>query len=159
MRIDAEDSKGVIFENFWQFSKIYETVKEQKQVYNRFRPTDGGWTWPSETHIIHSKPSETNSSEPIPNKKYWEWRKAGFEFNLPVRYPAGIKDKRLALFSLNETSEKDTFEVSEGRSFRVLNYIDARKQIYLKRYTDEIKKIPYFKKLLLRLKKEKIFKL
>src|SRR4029078_1354398 len=83
------------------------------------------WEWPSEIHL-----DENNE----PTSSYFKWRQAGFENKDAVRYPVGFNYRHNCEFSLTD----------DGRR---LDYIEARKEIYLKLYMDLVKEEPLFKEL------------
>ena len=122
------DGEGCIFENVWQFSKIYKTVPEQKQVQ-----WYGSWCHPHEVHL---------DGEGIPTEEYWEWREKGMRNKTAVRYPVGFYERRKCLGTY--------FEESDG-AYSLLGYIEARKKIYVQLYKDYVQNHPVFlnlKKLL-----------
>lgn len=126
--------KGVVFENLWQFSKLYESVPESKQTYSRYDSTVI-WEHKAEKHV---------DSKGNPTEAYWAWREKGFNCPYPVRYPVGMRHRGRCLCALWEKEENTFYE---------LDYIEARKNIYLPEYIKCIKKLPKFKELSERLKK------
>lgn len=108
-------------ENIWQFSKIYENVKESIQRKSRF-----------DNKIIWNHPSEIHIKDGIIQKSYWEWRKKGFLSEEPIRYPVGFNDRKKCLCSIYCNDNQIDF----------LNYIDARKKIYLPNYLNAINNLP-----------------
>jgi hypothetical protein len=108
------DDKGRIMENIWQFSKVYKDVPRSIQTYSQWdRRTI--WDHPAEVHV-----------DPVtdqPNEKYWAWRKKGESNKDAVRYPVGMYHRNKCLYSLEESAPT-----------RHLNYIEARKAIYLPVY-------------------------
>lgn len=126
------DENGNILENTWQFRKFYPWVPEVKQTYSRWDKTVI-WKYPQETHIDH------NTKEP--NDKYWKWRQKGMENKYPVRYPVGkSRHRALCICAIDDNGNR-------------LDYIQARKQIYLKEYTEAVRKEKDFKILRERLYK------
>ncbi len=111
-------------ENIWQFSKVYETVPASKQTYSRFDRTVI-WEWPAQTHVIKNK-DETIELTP----EYYEWRRAGF-VNEAVRYPVGFKHRSQCIGSLKDEDDE-----------QLLDYIDARKQIYVPNYLKAVQNLP-----------------
>lgn len=124
------DESGILIENLWQFSKVYERIPQTTQTYSRWDKRVV-WDHPSEKH------TDTNGS---PNKKYWEWRKKGFECNDPIRYPVGKTARKTCLYSIPENDKT-----------KRLNYIEARKEIYCKSYILSVKKEKQFHELKQRL--------
>jgi len=121
-----------IFENVWQFSKVYEKVPKSTQRYSRY-DSKIIWDHPAETHVKNGKLTP----------EYFKWREAGMNAIYPIRYPVGMQDRHTCLYSLVDPNEPD----------KQLNYIEARKEIYLKEYVALVKEQPKFKELQRMLKK------
>ncbi|CAN5868047.1 hypothetical protein BH23THE1_BH23THE1_26340 [soil metagenome] len=120
-----KNDKGELMENIWQFSKVYPSVPYSKQKYSQYDPTII-WEHPAEVHIDN----QTNQ----PNDKYWNWRKKGMECKYAVRYPVGYSHRHQVLYTLTDSGQK-------------LNYIEARKTIYLPVYVDLVSKSQRFQSL------------
>jgi hypothetical protein len=120
-----KDDNGCIMENIWQFCKIYKTVPKSLQKYSAYNNTVI-WDWPEEEHI-------NKDGNILP--AYWIWREAGFHNQFAVRYPVGFNYKHMVAYSLK----------NEGGP--PLNYIEARKQIYLPLYIELAKKEERYKQL------------
>lgn len=129
---------GVLLENEWQFSKLYETVPEIKIREHRY--SDNYWIWPAQTHIDHRKSSKL--LECI-TPEYFEWRQAGFECEFPVRYPVGYHHRHQCIGCY--------FQPKNSKP-RILDYITSRKKLYLPMYLETVEEIPLFKKLLHKVK-------
>lgn len=124
-----KDDNGYILECIWQFSKAYEKVPKSIQRYSRYDDTII-WNHPEETHLINGNPTQ----------KYWEWRQKGFENKYPVRYPVGFDYRKECKFFISDDDEK-------------LDYVEARKKIYLKTYIELVSEEPLFLDLKNKLKK------
>lgn len=131
-----KDEKGHIMENIWQFSKIYEKVPATKEKYSRYDPTVI-WEHSEEIHFVDNKPT----------KEYKLWRQKGFKCKYPVRYPVGFKNRHKCIGSLT-SAEYNKCVNDENYVPKLLTYIEARKEIYVKTYTNLVKKQPDFTKLL-----------
>lgn len=143
LTIDSTEIEGyegenypIIFENLWQFGKIYETVPKSVQRYSRFDNTVI-WDWPAERHVKRSDKCSTRTciretDEVLPT--YWKWREEGMKLKAAVRYPVGKKHTSSCICYLTETGEQ-------------LNYVQARCLIYCRYYIEIVKKQPQFKKL------------
>lgn len=129
-----KDNKGRIMENLWQFSKVYEEVPASKQYYSRYDNTVI-WNWPAEKHFDKDKYTD----------EYIAWRTEGMNAEYPIRYPVGMKHRHKCLFSLS---------VRKGKEKR-LNYIEARKEIYLYLYSKLVKRQKQFQQLKEKLEKGK----
>lgn len=121
--------EGYILENVWQFSKLYKEVPDVKIPYSRY-DKQIIWSHPSETHYDAENKKIRNS--------YWKWREKGFKNPFPVRYPVGYKDRHKCLTSLKEIGKDIYIE---------LNYIEARKEIYLPIYINSVQKEEKFRDL------------
>jgi len=127
---ELKDDQGRILENIWQFSKVYKTVPRSKQHKSQYDRTLI-WEWPQERHV------DENGEV---NENYWKWRESGMNNQYPVRYPVGFDHRHLVLYSLEHINGDK------------LNYIEARKKIYVKKYCDLVRKVPEFDQLLEMLK-------
>lgn len=127
-----KNERGQIIENVYQFSKVYKIVPYSKQRYSRYDNTVI-WEHPSEIHI-------NNNNELT--KEYYDWRNKGMDNIHPVRYPVGFKNRHSCLFSISNDNMNNR-----------LNYIQARKEIYLKEYSKAVVKQPLFHELKQRLNK------
>jgi hypothetical protein len=131
-----KDEKGRIMENLYQASKIYETVPRTVCRYSRYDRTVI-WDHPAETHM--NEDGETT-------EEYWAWREKLQNNPYAVRYPVGMAHRKncVAAFAEDEDGEVDPTP---------LDYVQARKRIYLELYVSMAKKAPRFKKLQQRLAK------
>lgn len=132
-----KNEQGQIMENIWQFSKIYAQVPETTQRYSRW---DKRITWQhgSETHYANSQLTDA----------YWAWRKKGYNAKDAIRYPVGKKHAKTcigAIYSL-QNDNTEPFE-----DYKLLNYVQARIQIYAPIYCNLVKKHAMFAALKKRL--------
>lgn len=102
----------VIFENYWQFSKFYK--KTNDVTINQYGKKI--WSYP-ETQFI--------DDNDLPNENYWKWRQTGFETQYAIRYPVSFKDRHKCLYAIPEDDKTKKY-----------NYIEARKNIYFKKYIE-----------------------
>ena len=136
-----KDENEVLMENYWQFSKIYRQVPKSLQKRSRYDSTII-WDHPKEDHII-----KINGIDKITNE-YIEWRKKGMKCPDPIRYPVGFNYRQTCYGALKCTQNEDTIDET-----KILDYVEARKQIYVKKYCDLVKKEPLFLELQKKLKK------
>jgi hypothetical protein len=133
-----------IFENYYQASKCYGVVPEACEVRSRYDRTVI-WKWPQEQHVVVYLPLDDNTP---PNYQvlspYLNWRKTLMIQPEPIRYPVGKSSAHKCLFSLKQ-NEDGTINP------RFLDYVEARKEIYLKEYAKVLKVHPEFIKLKQRL--------
>lgn len=131
-----KDEKGRIFENIWQFSKVYEKVPKSIQTYSRFNKT-----------VIWNHPAEIHLKEGLLTPEYYQWRTKGMLNPYAIRYPVGYNHRHKCLYALAEKSN-GTIDPNEK-----LDYIQSRKEIYVQEYCRLVKKEPKFQELQNRLKK------
>ena len=104
------DAEGHIFENMFQFSKLYPSVEAQNEI----KSGNLIWSHPAEVHV--------NNGQLTP--EFWAWRKKGWNNPYPVRYPNGYYGRHTCLCALWHN----------GTEWERLDYISARKKIYCKVY-------------------------
>jgi hypothetical protein len=124
---ELKTEDGVIIENIWQFSKVYETVPKVREVYSRWDNTVI-WEHGEEKHV---------SEDGALTDKYWEWREKGFKCSYAIRYPVGFRHRSRCLYSL----------IKDENILIELDYINARKYIYVPEYIKALKAHPTFLKL------------
>jgi len=121
------NKKGQIIENVWQYSKIYETIPDVKIPYSKY-DSKIIWEHPKETHLNNGKITKT----------YWKWREKGMNNPYAVRYPVGYNHRHKCLYSLKDIGDDFYLE---------LDYIEARKEIYVPLYLDSVVHEQKFQKL------------
>jgi hypothetical protein len=129
---DSNYPNGIIFENYWQFHKVYPTVPKSIQRYSQWDNTVT-WDHPEEVHLkstnnILTKSTSTDNMSSIITPEYFAWRHKGFLCPFPIRYPATRKFSKTCAFSFYNNKRID--------------YIEARKEIYLKRYREALNRQP-----------------
>jgi hypothetical protein len=155
------DQDGRNIENLWQFAKVYEQVPESTQRYSRFNQTII-WDWPAEEHITTSPPKDRAGYVRISGTKkyltpaYFAWRKAGMEAQYAIRYPVGFKARSQCIGSLTEAELEAYYSDPKKKSVKLIDYIEARKQIYVPLYTELVQKVPKFKLLKKMAKKQNL---
>jgi hypothetical protein len=120
------DDEDRIFENIWQFSKVYQKVPRTIQRYSRY-DSRIIWDHPEETHVDHN-------GNLLP--AYHAWRNAGMSAPYAIRYPVGTNARHTCMHSYKD-----------GEPHRQLDYIDSRKKIYLREYNRLVQREPQFQEL------------
>jgi hypothetical protein len=120
-----KDENGCIMENLWQYQKMYKKVPATTQYYSRWNKTVI-WSHPAETHYINDQ------IQPA----YWAWREKGMNNPYYVRYPVGFGNMHKCLFA-----------IKSGEPTKKLDYVEARKEIYVPTYCELVKKEPKFQEL------------
>lgn len=121
-----KDINGVIMENYWQFSKIWEKVYAIKQPISQW-DSKSRWEHDNETHLENGEITE----------EYWRWREKGMNHTKWVRYPNSYKHHSKTVGSV----------IGTPYNHQVLNYIDARKKIYYEKYREIAIQTEQFKML------------
>lgn len=127
-----KDSEGRIFENIYQAHKVYEKVPKVIQHYSRWDKRII-WEHPEEVHICNNKLTP----------EYFQWRSKLMNCENAIRYPVGYHHRRKCVGSI----------LKSGDSFTKLDYVDARKKIYVPLYQQLAREQPIYKSLLERLRK------
>jgi len=136
---DQHNGGSVLFENFWQGSKVWKNVYDI-QI----------WAHPNLKGVSNHKWFEYTCDNKMGveihynnfnkiEKKYYEWRDEIWNCAKPIRYPNGFKKQKDVLFCLY----KDKMGIETK-----LNFIESRKQIYLKEYCRLIRNLDLYKELL-----------
>lgn len=125
----TKNEHGQIIENVWQFSKVYHDVPN---VHEQLK--GGVWNHPHEIHV--------NDDSSL-RQEYFAWREKGFNFPFPVRYPVGrsYHNRGSCLYSL-KTLKDGSVDMSHH-----LDYIQARKEIYVTEYCHSLRNEPNFHQL------------
>lgn len=126
-----KDVNGVIMENYWQFSKIWEQVHAIKQPISKW-DKNTRWEHGEETHLI----TNTDETRSITDA-YWQWREKGMNHEKWVRYPNSYKHHPKTIGSV----------IGTPLDYQILNYIDARKKIYYEKYREIAVQTEQFKML------------
>jgi len=139
------NSGGILFENFYQGCKVYDIVYENEVYASRYYVNNPKYLWwKFEPQTPSGDVIYENGT--IHYEHYFHWRNSLWECKNPIRYPNKIHRRKNTQFSLIIDKDKN-----ETR----LNYLDTRKEIYVKEYTRLIKKLPIYEELLNKLKKGK----
>eukprot|EP01083_Nonionella_stella_P011084 31536_1 len=118
------DDQGRRIENIWQFSKVYKSIEEQNQI--KFGKVK--WVYPAVKKCLDDNGTLT--------EEYWKWRDTGMKHQKAVRFPVGRANRFECLYSV----------VDRGNP-QPINYIEARKKIYIPQYTAALIQCDKFKQL------------
>ncbi len=130
---NLKNEKGQIFENYYQFQRVFKKVPKTIQYYSRWSHSIT-WNHPEEIHIENDKV----------NEKYWSWREKGTNNKYYIRYPVG--------FNYRHNVEYVLWKNNDG-NYEKLDYVQSRKKIYVSEYCRLVRKQQKFKELQDRLKK------
>ena len=139
--LETQHNPGnVIFENFWQGSKVWPIVydmevwahallrgKDQKHLWFKYRCNNSDGF----EHLVVDNVLDL--------EKYHRWKKCVYDCQKPIRYPNGFFRKSEVAFCLLE---------DKNGNQEKLDYIEARKKIYIKEYGRLIRKFFEFDMLL-----------
>lgn len=128
-------------ENVWQFAKVYENVQRQRQTKGTVKrgTQEIVWQHPEERHAKVPTGHAARDATSFPGVRiepaFHHWRAKGWTHKRAVRRPNGtVKKGGVPLFSLWGDQR--------------LNYIDARKTIYLPVYQNAVRKTEAYQQLL-----------
>lgn len=126
-----KNEKGQLLENVWQFSKIYPHLP-RVSIPLSARNQEIVWQWQQDEHYKDGH---------VLKEPYLKWRRAGMDNKKPVRNPVGWKLMSSCVGSFKDESLD-----------KKLDYIEARKEIYLPMYSAAVRKHELFSRLLAKLK-------
>lgn len=139
------NSGNILFENFWQGSKVWPVFYDCQIWAHPSLKGNPKHLW-FEYKCLNGLGSEKHLIDNNIQLEYYKWRDAIFSCKNPIRYPNGVAKKSKVAFAL--MIEKD------GKETR-LDYIQARKQLYVKEYCRLIRQLPMFQTLVDMLKDNK----
>lgn len=123
---ELKTKEGYIFENFWQFSKVYNYTPKV-DIVNYGRKV---WSYPF-TQFVDPKTKELTQG-------YFEWRSKGMTHNVPVRYPVYRWNASKCIYAISERELQNSRNCVDSSASRrkpkELDYIEARKDIYIQEY-------------------------
>jgi hypothetical protein len=151
---ELKDEQGRIMENLWQFAKFYPSVPAVSEPRSRFDPTPI-WTHPAEGHLEPpplASPGAPDGKERSlrPNSAYWSWRERGMNAPEAIRYPVGRRARSTCLGAiLSRDTVPPLGELGELAPLDswLLDYVGARRQIYLPLYCHLVRQQPQFAEL------------
>lgn len=130
---------GINMENKWQASKVYLQVPSSLQRYSRYDNTVI-WEHPAETHAVVEKDGNLTI---LPS--YAKWRAKLMKNKYAVRYPVGFDHRHKCICAIEEDENGKLIP-------QPLDYIEARKRIYVRTYEELARGKPQFKELQEKLK-------
>jgi hypothetical protein len=127
---------GIIFENFWQGTKVFKRLYPQEQYASRFHHGQPEHLWfkHNMTGTLDMDMGPGPGPDGLDLVKYHQWRDLVWSCTKPVRYPNGANHKAEVLYSV-------------GADHMKLDYLTARKEIYVKEYCRLAAATPEFKRL------------
>lgn len=139
-----DGTKDVLHENGWQFGKVYLTIPAVNKA--------GKWVRGAETHAV-----EITDDNPVPDntafeiehngKKYaildtWvKWNYDGCRNGNALRWPVGKVHARNCLFAVK-------YNHRTGEVQGPFDYVESRKQYYVPKFIENVKRSPEFQQLL-----------
>lgn len=138
---------GVLFENFYQGCKVYDVLHENEVYPSRYHMNKPAYLWWKFTPMTPTGDvlidNSTNNKE-LNRELYFRWRNSLWACKHPIRYPNRIHRRKNTQFALC---------IDQHGNERRLNYLETRKEIYVKEYIRLCKKLPEYKQLLEKLKR------
>lgn len=130
---------GIIFENFYQGSKIFDKVYNIKVYASKYHINNSKYLWWEYNAQNENYDELLNENDEINYELYTRWRDSLWNCNEAIRYPNGINRRKNVQFGL--------IKKQNGKERR-LNYLDTRKKIYVREYKRLIKQTDEYKELL-----------
>lgn len=139
---------NIIFENFYQGAKMYDKVYKNKVYPSRFYVNDANYLWWNFIPLNENGDVIVDENDEIDYDNYLNWRNSLWNCANPIRYPNKIHRRKNTKFSII---------IDKKNKIHKLNYLQARKRIYVKEYIRLVKKLPEYEQLLDKLKENKKF--
>jgi hypothetical protein len=134
---------NILFENFYQGLKVYDIIYENEVYPSRYFVNKPQYLWWKYTPSNKDGDIIINNNE-INYENYFKWRDELWKCTNPIRYPNKIHRRKNTQFAL--------FIDKEGKEIR-MDYLTARREIYITEYVRLIKQLPEYTILLNKLKK------
>lgn len=144
------DDRGRIMENLWQFAKWYPEIPTVSEPRSRFDSTTI-WAHPAENHLSADFQGAEKTKWLRPNDSYWRWRERGMAANEPIRYPVGIRARSTCLGAIMSADSVPAPGDDVPLDSWLLDYVSARRQIYLPLYCQLVRPQRQFEELKRRL--------
>lgn len=132
---EIRTKEGWIFENYWQ-AKCYESVPYVKPNWR------DGWEHKEEIHIRINEKGERYLTP-----EFYAWRQKLLNWPKPVRYPVGYEHRHKCVGYV--------IPGTETIPLKTLDYITARKEVYVKMFMELVRKQPQYQELLQMLRQGK----
>lgn len=145
---EIQNPGGVLFENFWQGIKVYDRVFSQKIYPSRFQQGNPKYLWweynaPPEGELLYEPPSQSLEADGggkwVNKEAYLKWRDSIWSCKNPLRYPNGFYNRTRCQFATDHTLDVK------------MDYITARKKVYVKEYIRLVKKTEKYEQLVQKL--------
>lgn len=134
---------GVIFENFWQGSKVYDVVYDNKVYSSKFQYGNPAYLWWIYEPVDPQGDRLVDSHGNIDYNLYNRWKNELWACSHPIRYPNKIHRRKNVQFGLI---------VDKNGNEERLDYIEFRKRVYFQEYTRLIRQLNIYQHLLDKLK-------
>lgn len=127
---------NVIFENYWQASKVFEYVHDiEVYAHQSFQGNKNYLWWKYVCDNGTGKEMHFDKNTNTITPEYYKWRQSLFDCNKAIRYPNSFSRRKLVLFALDDNTNR-------------LDYIESRKKIYCYNYIKLIRSLDIYKQLL-----------
>ena len=143
MRTDGQENNfnngGIIFENFYQGSKVYDKVYPIKVYTSKHTQGNPKYLLWSHNTIGEKYDVLVDYKNQFDEKLYLRWRDDLWKCQDAIRYPNGIHRRKYTQYSICIDSNGNKIK---------MDYITARKELYMKEYKRLIRKTDEYKILL-----------
>src|SRR5579872_6116987 len=129
---------NILFENFYQGSKVYDVITRQEIYPSRFQHGKKEYLLWEYTPVSPGGDVVCQGGN-YSRELYLRWRNSLWACQKPIRYPNGFNNKRRAQFSVVINPE--------GKEER-LDYLNARYRLYFLEYVRLVRRLPIYQELL-----------
>lgn len=132
-----ENPGNVLFENYYQGSKVYDKVYDIKVYASKWHQGQEKYLW-FQYETATPGGDTLVDGENFDESLYNRWRDAIWSCNKAVRYPNGISRKKNVKFTLC---------IRDGTETR-MDYLTARRRVYFDEYVRLVRNLPEYKVLI-----------
>lgn len=137
----CDNPGNILFENFYQGTKVYDVVYENKVYPSRYH-MELKYLWWHFLPVNNEGDIIVHNNE-INHELYFRWRNSLWNCKNPIRYPNKINRRKNIQFSLI---------IDRNGNETRMDYLQTRKEIYVKEYIRLVKQTPEYVILLNKLK-------
>jgi hypothetical protein len=148
LRTDGRENNfnegNVIFENFYQGSKVYDKVYPIKVYTSKYTQGNPKYLLWSYGTIDDKFDTLVNNKKELDEKLYLRWRNDLWKCQNAIRYPNGMNRRKFTQYTLCIDSKGNKSKI---------DYLTGRRELYMKQYIRLIRKTNEYKILLEMLQK------
>lgn len=147
LKTDGEEScrndGGIIFENYYQGCKVYDTVYSIEIYPSRYHANNPKYLWWKYEPLNSEGDVLIDKNGILCHDLYLNWRNSLWSCDKPIRYPNGIHRRKRTQYALR---------IKEDGTCDKMGYLESRIVLYYNEYIRLVKKTPEYNALVEKLK-------